>query len=97
MQITFPARSELDQYRQVQSVLILAKIRRPPRNRGAEGPSIASWRCDSTAPCEIRNVRRAMVVFPAESYVLAGHVIVGCGHVPGLVGVAGILREIGRP
>jgi hypothetical protein len=32
---TVSSRSELDQYRQVQPVLILAKIRRPPRNRGA--------------------------------------------------------------
>src|SRR5882762_3060510 len=96
MQITFPSRSELDQYRQVQPVLILAKIRRPPRNRGTEGPGVASRRCNPTAPREIRHVRRAMVVLPAESNVLAGHVIVGCGHVPGLVGVPGILSEIGR-
>src|SRR5713226_3179627 len=37
-----------------------------------------------------------MVVLPAESNVLAGHVIVGCSHVPGFVGVAGIFGEVGR-
>src|SRR5216684_4588273 len=93
---TVSSRSELDQYCQVQPVLILAKIRRPPRNRRTKGSSIASRRSNPTAPCEIGNVRRAMVVLPAESNVLAGHVIVSCGHVPGLVGVAGIFGEIGR-
>src|SRR6267143_6518770 len=97
MQTRCSTRSELHQYGQVQPVLILAKIGCPPRNRGPKRPRIASRRCNPTASCEIGNVRRAMVVFPAESYVLAGHVIVGCGHVPRLVGVTGILREIGRP
>src|SRR6202521_4153727 len=96
MQTNFSSRSELDQYGQVQAVLILAQIRCPPRNLRASGSRIASRRCNPTAPCEIRNVRRAMVVLPAKRYVLTGHVIVGCGHVPGFVGIAGIFREIGR-
>src|ERR1700674_3118811 len=96
MQTNFSSRSELDQYGQVQAVLILAQIRCPPRNLRAEAPRIASRRSDTTTPCEIRDVRRAMVVLPAKRYVLTGHVIVGCGHVPGFVGVAGIFSEVGR-
>src|SRR5947199_4761937 len=37
-----------------------------------------------------------MIELPAESDVLAGHPVEGCGSVPSFEGVAGILREVRR-
>ena len=37
-----------------------------------------------------------MIKLPAESNVLAGHVVVGCRHVPCFKRIAGIFREVRR-
>src|SRR2546422_8347534 len=37
-----------------------------------------------------------MVIFPAESNVLAGHPVKSSRYIPGLVRIARILREVGR-
>src|SRR5712664_2870756 len=37
-----------------------------------------------------------MVIFPAESNVLARHPVKGSRYIPGLVRIARILREVGR-
>src|ERR1700704_4083695 len=47
-------------------------------------------------PGKIRDTGSPMVKLPAESDVLAGHVIEGCRCVPSFVGMAGLLRKIRR-
>ena len=59
-------------------------------------PVVAPRRRNPARAGPVRHIGVAMVELPAESDVLAGHVVVGRGNVPGFERVSRILREIGR-
>src|SRR6202043_3326623 len=81
---------EFDQDRQVQPVLVSAQIRGKTRDQRPQRASVATRRSDSVLPGKIRDTGSPMVKLPAESDVLAGHVIEGGRRVPSFIGVAGI-------
>src|SRR3981189_2639214 len=102
--------SKLYEDRHVQPVLGLAKIWQPgicwraiagreaaEANEGARRTVVATRRCYTAGTGEVRHIGRPMVVLPAESNVLAGHPVESSRYIPGLVRIARILREVGRP
>src|SRR6476661_2795309 len=91
-----PENSELDQQCQVEAIFALAQIWEEAGNQRTGRANIAArWR-DAAGAGEVWNVRGTMIIFKAESYELAGHVIEGGGSVPGLELVAGVQREVWR-
>src|SRR5467141_2202322 len=102
-------RLEFDENGHVQPVLGVAKIREPgicwrtvagresaEANRRSSRASIAArWRY-ATGAGEIGHIGRPMVVLPTERNMLARHPVKCSGHVPSLVRIARILREVGR-
>src|SRR5712664_893537 len=96
--------SEFNKDRHVQPVLGLPQVRGEPWHQGAGRSAniiaenrrrAGSWR-DTTWPREIQHIGRSMVVLPPESNVLARHPVKRPRHIPGLIGIAGILSEVGR-
>src|SRR4030088_2287806 len=73
---------EFDQYGKVQPILVSTKVRGKTRDQRPRRASVATRRSDSVFPRKIRNTGSPMVKLPAESDVLAGHVIEGCRCVP---------------
>src|SRR5579864_6754042 len=89
--------SELDQNRHGDAILGMTQVREPRVGRRtcaagdtvqtSEGPRravVAPWRRDPTRAAPVRYVRMTMIELPAERDVLAGHVVVGSRHIPGL-------------
>src|SRR5437016_2893508 len=79
---SLPPESELNQYRQIEPVLVLHQIRRKAGYQRAWDPGVATRRRNAASSGEIRHIRRSMIELPAESNVLARHVIEGSGCVP---------------
>src|SRR6266481_3233698 len=86
--------SELHQNSRVYPVLALAKVRSKARHNGTRQPSITAGGRDASLSTEIRHIRRTVVVFNTESYVLAGHVIEGSCTVPGFERISWIRSEV---
>src|ERR1700692_2763614 len=87
--------SEFTEKGEIKPILVLHEIGCPAWNQGSWRASVAARRSDASRTGEIRDIRRAMIVFPTEGNVLAGHVIESCGRIPRLIGIARILREVG--
>src|SRR4051812_7442018 len=86
--------SELHHQRDHRPVFELAQVRSKTGNHGTQRSRIAARRRDPTCSGEIRDIRAAMDVLPAERDVLAGHIVKRRGGVPGLEWIAWVLREI---
>src|SRR5215469_6687524 len=88
--------SELDHHCHIEAVLNSAEVRREPGYKRTWLSLVSSRRRDASAAGEIRNVRRAMIKFPAESDVLTRHVVKSCRSIPGFERITRVLCEIRR-
>ncbi len=86
---------ELDEQREIEPVLYFPEIRSKAWHPHGRITSIAPRRRNAASSGEIRDIRRSMIKLPAESNVLAGHVIEGGGGVPSFIWVSGIFCEVG--
>src|SRR4029077_4106964 len=85
---------ELDENRHSGAILRVAKIWLKARNNRTGSPGVATWRCNSARAAPIGHIGVAMIELPPEGDVLAWHVVIGCGHIPRLERIAGILGEV---
>ncbi len=88
---------QLDEQGSGDPVFRRAEIRREPRDHRAGRAAVAAGRRHPSRSGEVGNICFTVVAFHPESDELARHEVERDRAVPGLVGVAGICGEVGRP